>query len=367
MKNRIRSIDVMRGISIILVCLGHVFGTVGNVMNPLWQWFNVFEVGIFFAISGYVEAVKDGHKTGFLNYTYRKALGILLPYITFSIIAVIVRIFYFWLNGGISLNDIYNFIKVTVTGDGLGALWFLPVLFLASLIAYPAMRNRIAAVIEVVLCIAAMYLYAPVNAAMQTACGGTAPVHATSLLIVIFRSFAAAGMITAGYYMFGAGQRLKRAGRAVNVIMTICCFAFSVVAGVLLSIDFRTMEFAGAGWMVFLDVICILFVLIRVCAGADKESLKPSVDGFWNLLAFYGKNSVIILCTHLELFLVNILTIGMGGTFGPITNAGIHYYIRSGIILLLLLMVEYVLIIIVRKYLPFMVKIGRRDCPHQQV
>lgn len=129
--NRIEYIDFTKGLTILLVILGHV----EFVPLSLQSWIYSFHMPIFFILSGYFLRENTSYREAF-----RKMFrSLIVPYF---IIGVMIRILGIircyhnnlpidWIDISSLPLVLYNF------GNGLvsaGAIWFLPVLFLARLL-----------------------------------------------------------------------------------------------------------------------------------------------------------------------------------------------------------------------------------------
>lgn len=116
--HRIDYLDIAKGIGIILVYIGHckIAGS-----NHLFQWIYSFHMPLFFFISGLLFKNEK-----FNSILRNKAIGLLIPYVIFSIFNYVVNIF----------ADVYqiSFWGVLVYGWGLNPMWFIPMLFAIDII-----------------------------------------------------------------------------------------------------------------------------------------------------------------------------------------------------------------------------------------
>jgi fucose 4-O-acetylase-like acetyltransferase len=113
--SRLKWIDIAKGIAILLMVLGHS-SIPSFLSNLIWA----FHMPLFFIASGWTT---NWQKTDFIGFTKRKIRTLLVPFIFYSFIILSIYI----LEGWVDFNHwIYN-------GWVSYALWFIPVLFLASL------------------------------------------------------------------------------------------------------------------------------------------------------------------------------------------------------------------------------------------
>lgn len=109
-------LDVAKGIAIILMVFGH------TGFSTYWVWFiYAFHMPLFFIASVWTS---NWTKYSIRRVVFHKVRTLLLPFILYSVIVLIISSF-------INESDFYYFIK---NGWGEYALWFVQVLFLASLI-----------------------------------------------------------------------------------------------------------------------------------------------------------------------------------------------------------------------------------------
>lgn len=108
-------IDVLKGVGIILVIVGHI-----NTKGFLTQWIYTFHMPLFFALSGY--SLKTfGKNTSFKKFFLKRSKTILWPFVLFRIL-----LFIYWVA-----------IESHFRSFDMGPIWFLIVLYFAELAAYP--------------------------------------------------------------------------------------------------------------------------------------------------------------------------------------------------------------------------------------
>lgn len=109
--NRIPYIDVFRGLLMLLVVLGHSIGSTDDIMNKVIL---SFHMPAFFMLSGMCFHPKTSNYNSLLLLK-KKSKGLLWPYITFSLISVLL---YWLLLAGTSKDK-----GVTVAQTLIGILW----------------------------------------------------------------------------------------------------------------------------------------------------------------------------------------------------------------------------------------------------
>lgn len=115
--NRLNWLDIAKGITILLMASGHT-SIPAALSNFIWA----FHMPLFFIASGWTT---NWQKTDFKGFTKRKTRTILVPFFIYSLVVLLIYILQGW----------DDFIHWIFNGWGAYALWFIPVLFLASLFA----------------------------------------------------------------------------------------------------------------------------------------------------------------------------------------------------------------------------------------
>ncbi len=143
-KKQIEWINILRGLAIILIVLGHAIGY-SNKLNILTVYLSSFYVPLFFFISGYL--LKEEKEENFIYFCKRKAKKILIPYFVFATLSLIP--YYLFASNiqsnlsstkDISSNILESFINI-LYGSGHGEnlsqntpLWFLPCFFVVTIL-----------------------------------------------------------------------------------------------------------------------------------------------------------------------------------------------------------------------------------------
>lgn len=117
MRSRLYWLDIAKGIAILLMVIGHT-----SIPSALSNFIWAFHMPLFFIASGWTT---NWQKTDFKGFTKRKIRTLLAPFIIYSLVVLMIQISQRW-------NDFNHWIY---NGWISYALWFIPVLFLASLFA----------------------------------------------------------------------------------------------------------------------------------------------------------------------------------------------------------------------------------------
>ena len=150
---RIDYIDTAKGYLMLAVILGHIL----IVLNPDYSklyftsveaFIYAFHMPAFFVIHGILFDVEKWRKKPLKGLVIKRLRTLIIPYVFFEVIGIIWRAFFYkqslW-------NGIYNLLTIRCN---IGADWFLPAMFLGSLLfmIYVKHPNKIYAVFSTVIC-----------------------------------------------------------------------------------------------------------------------------------------------------------------------------------------------------------------------
>lgn len=139
MKERSSLIDILKGVAIIAVLLGHsIIVYPINIQEisfwgkPLTYFVGSFHMCLFFAISGYLCSYKGDYG----KYIQKRTKRVLIPYLIFNVAALVARIvFSNFVNRDVSgVREMI--IKLLFQGEGTSAgYWFLYAIFIVALVS----------------------------------------------------------------------------------------------------------------------------------------------------------------------------------------------------------------------------------------
>lgn len=123
MEVRYTALDVLKGITIILVVLGHVLQTIispeGFDNNILFKVIYSFHMPLFLFISGYLVGKKDRLTFRWLG---RKTIRLLIPFCSWLMVD-------FFIDGGRTISDLKYMLQKVYNDPSDGGRWFLLCLF----------------------------------------------------------------------------------------------------------------------------------------------------------------------------------------------------------------------------------------------
>lgn len=122
---RIESLDILKGIGIILVVVGHMIG------NQLYirPWIYAFHMPLFFMLSGYCFNIAKHPQL--LPFAVSRVWTLLVPCVLYTVVSLVVSPEYI-------CEGRYYELKILLPG----ALWFLPILFMVEVLGYNVARFK---------------------------------------------------------------------------------------------------------------------------------------------------------------------------------------------------------------------------------
>ncbi|MBQ8246607.1 MAG: acyltransferase [Lachnospiraceae bacterium] len=357
---RITYLDMIRGIAIFLVVVGHS-GLISHERNI---WLSTFHLPAFFFVSGMLMQEKKEDEQDYIKIVLRKAKGIMLPYVWFSAGSLLVDAIQIW-RGEFTKDILSEHFIQTITLQGYSVLWFLPVLFIAEVLVlflYKIMKRckltskyLYLAVfgISVCLAVAAYYVY-------QAALGANLPVLLTAEIRIVIKAVIAMGFVSGGGLVatalkkFGKKEKLSKEGfrawlsdfNVIGLLLGGILSAINVLAVPYIQImDFNNVNlgnplvYLGLG---FTGTMGVLFI----CRSISNIPL----------ITFYGQNSLIVMCTHLNFYVLNAGMVIGRDVFVPLPGPdGLQFMISSIVCTMLL---EIPVILLIRIFFPFVLGRG---------
>lgn len=323
-ENRIKWIDVAKGIGIICVIIGHM-----GIPSFISKYIYSFHMPLFFFISGYVFKFKDIDIFEFIKI---KSNRLLKPYLYFSFIIIIMWFF---------INNDWNGLRLglyyTLVGEGGGiALWFLVCLFNVEIIffiVFKLVRNNFYRdIILIALGISSYILsvfkiYIPYK------------LNVTGTAIIFY---------TIGYYInnykINSNVAIKLKSKFIFVLIVIiniytCYFNNTGTIG---HVDMNT-NFYGNVLYFYISALSGIYLIVKISKSIENISI----------LKYLGINSLIILCIHGQI--PELIRIFIQLTFG-LSDASIS---SSTLIKISYRIISFILIplciYIINKYFKFLI------------
>ncbi|MDY4970172.1 MAG: acyltransferase family protein [Lachnospiraceae bacterium] len=316
---RIEYLDVLRGIAIILMLMGHIgFG------YGFDKYIHIFHMPIWFFLSGYFFKVNELDHFGKLVRKYEKSL--LVPYVVWGVIQYPLWIFLSKSSEDNILEPLKNlfFINTNLLMPIAGALWFLTCLFFAQVIFAGLLRvikNDLVVIIFVmVISLVGCYWNRFISFRLPWA---------------LDTSFVAVGFLAMGYFLHReAGRKLTR--RVFNITLPICIVLFLINGVMGLLNGYVNMRIGIYGLVPLFWINAIMAILVYWNGSKYLyQFMKKRKCRALGWIEEIGRNSIVYLCLNQLIILV------LSKALIALGFEKIHWMIRGGIILVITILVLY--------------------------
>lgn len=267
---RILWIDSVKGIAILLLLFSHSMTTYDLVKN----WILAFRIPIFFIICGYIVHLKysDGFKQGqFLNLLSKRWYNLFLPYFLFGIIWILFLNVLRFL--GSEPLRFHPLIVNLISMEGVASLWFLPTYFFSEILLITILGLFRGVVRYGVIALIILILSLTDQSTMS---------YPFSL---IYRVVAGSVFVFMGFIF--ASYKIEDKLSWKTALLLFLLFSYLTV-------------FNKGASMNDMKIVP-LYLLNATIINLSFISLVRFLGEKWgnnNYLTFYGKNSLIVICTN---------------------------------------------------------------------
>lgn len=325
---RIDYIDMAKGVGILFVVTYHTLSSM-MASDPkafipyVLHYMVTIALPIFFIASGMLAYLKRDKevKQSIATFIAGKAKGLLVPYISFSIIVLIDMIIERQIGTGSASNDeIRNGLLYFLTFRGFSVFWFLPSLFVGEIIFYVILKelykneinkeedkrgknssiNTSCAVTNVVMAVITIVLLTVSDVFSASIWDRSLMMQIIGcILMTLGRGVLAACFIWVGYYVMHWLLKIPSTSRKLMLIPGVLFLVLNYPLGKLAGgINVNYMIFHHSYWFFIAAVVGSLGVIL-ICYSFEKDIV----------LRYCGKNSLVIMGTHMD-FKVLALAIG---------------------------------------------------------
>jgi len=286
-KNRNRFLDLLRGVAIFIVVVGHAIQAnyiEDHVITLVWERIIcAFQMPLFFAISGYTLGYSFPHNNS-QKFLLNKVTRLLIPYLIWASLHYI-----FLCLGGFKTLSALDYLKELFVSD----IWFLRNIFLYNIIVY---------------CASCFILKFKLNRIPYVECiilAGWIPVLFILDKIPFLTSYLKEWFylwFVAGYFIFCIKDKLRIRNVVLKNIVGIVC----VIVMILLTMHTARKPISSR-------IITIVFVMGIVYCLYVYEKYIPS--GIFKWFVNLGKNSLAIYVIHVAILHSVPTKMGVYSTF----------------------------------------------------
>ena len=295
-RRRLTYLDMAKGIGIFLVILGHI----EYIREDTLKWISSFHMPLFFVIGGILAYEKRKEGRPFFSALAARARGTLVPYAAFTIMLLTMNTLEHFLEpGALSGAQLARQYVDAATGYGIHILWFLPAYFTAGAIFLllerglrPVSRNLAVLLLAVGAYGVTVVFRLDQYAVMDLPLIGYAGMD---LLITLLRGVLAMPFLLMGWYLGALYGRLPRKAFPVLALLLIPGGILAFHASVF---DLHYLYVEPWHYLAAFLSCAGLTALMRAL-----PAIRP--------LAWLGRSSLVIMCTHAAFFVVYYVSLGM--------------------------------------------------------
>ena len=333
---RISYIDTAKGIGILLVLIGHS----GYPSTHLITWISSFHMPLFFILSGILFAHTGAATKKAKPFLKRKLCSILVPYAAFSILSILAS----------AILDYDSFPKYlwpsllqTISFYGISVLWFLPTLFFSEVAFFFIKKHtstKTTAVSTGVL-LAFSILGNELYHRYFTVTEAYSNLFLSYILVVLIRTGIATTFLASGFYLYHAVAAQKISNG--NYLL--------LSGGFLLLNLFLGFKNGGVDLNQLVFHNYLFYYLAAFCGSMFVLCLCNALPAL-PALTYMGKNSLIIMATHMNCRFYGACFLIADATIQFIPQAGLFgYYLIVAICMVIL---EIIAITVINRFFPFL-------------
>ncbi|MCR4908688.1 MAG: acyltransferase family protein [Lachnospiraceae bacterium] len=366
--SRLNYLDIARGIGIILVILGHI----EYIGSALKLFIVAFHMPFFFVTSGILIWLRSEAELPLKELVLKKLRRIMLPYIYFSVLDIIIYIVYYLLTGRDGgWNAVLLDVLQTVTLYGFSVMWFLPALFIAEMLFLLILKrfSRWAPLLVPAVTAVALALNAGLTA-LNASFGSSMVFQLFHMVaIALIRGMICMLFVAAGYAftrflrlnpvlsLTGPEPDMKKPEktkilRAVPVLirtfvgldLLAATFFISLING---PVDLHFCVF-GKIPLYFLGALSGSLGLVILCRSLEGVSRKKILFP----LIYYGKNSLIVMATHMDFYILYVSEVAAFHFIKYVNHA--KSYVFNTMIVIFVLIAEVFMIELINRFFPFL-------------
>jgi len=339
-KKRIDYLDMAKGVGIILVVLGHSTFLEENLLT----WISSFHMPLFFVLSGILIRLRGEENKSFRQLITNKLRTIAIPYLSFSIIYMVIDFAYLILkHGNITIVDLQRSAIETVTLYGISVLWFLPALFFAEtafLFTRKKTSYKVTIAITVLVAVLASFVI-PIFKDNYPMFKNMPVLWIGYLTTSILRGAIGFVFIVLGYFavtLLKENSKISFKELALGILFMLLSIAVGLTNK---RVDLHTLVINNAIYF-YIAAISGSTAVILVC-----RNMKP-----FRILKYFGENSLIIMATHLDCQ-VMIMSINLSYFINQYVTRAKQYVFYLCLASFVILF-EVMIIFVINRYFPLL-------------
>lgn len=353
MKKRLDYLDMVKGIGIFFVVLGHMEDIAGGTRI----WISSFHMPLFFIVSGLLMAVKKEDEENLDDIVHKRWRGIIIPYLWFSLSYFFIDILNVTVIGNI---DFHTFIVDTissVTFYGMSVLWFLPALFCASvgfLFLKKKLPAKITPCILIIISVVSYIIKLQVAKIYDSNSNSLLITSVINVIYIILRASVALSFVGYAFYIrkiyekivIEEGKFRFFENKIVGLIIGIIFLAANIMLAMVNEcVDLRN---------IILNNVPIYFIAAFLGSYGIILILKslPSIP----VITYFGKNSIIVMADHVNYYFL-YAGLRLAWVIVPYVQHAKHYVLVA-IVVGTVFALSAIVIEVINRWFPFVLGKG---------
>jgi fucose 4-O-acetylase-like acetyltransferase len=347
-KERYAELDIAKGVGILLVIMGHI----QYISEDFRNFIVAFHIPLFFIIAGMLICIQEEDKKSLAKTVIKKSRSILQPYFIFSIIFIIAQYVAYRIGSSITLELVKQNIYLTVIFYGMSVLWFLGALFAGELAFLAVIKSCKKQWTPAVLLLW-LILSCAANRYLQYFYGiyGNRPYmdYLMYFLQMLIRIGVVVFFIGIGFYIWDIRRKIQIIPWAAGLAGILCIAATVFISRKNGGVDLHYLVFHQE-ILYFLGAVLGSMGIISISFAIRRFAKFPLLK----LLQFYGKNSLIVMMTHVDTYLMYVSTIVVMHFNKDILDYQGNIRFCTELFILVSL-AEAIIIPIINRYFPWMI------------
>ncbi len=350
-KKRIYYLDMAKGIGAILMVLGHV----PELPEVVRAVVTSFHMPLFFVLSGIILSATGETNRSFREILKRKMRSIMIPYVVFSVLSHMVEIFLILVMDSGTWETFGMHLFATAFLVGATVFWFLPTLFFGEILfvelyqkTKPMVRAGVLIVLAVLACLGLFGENRLAEIFAESAWYEYVHLLATGFLRVLFATV----FVGIGYFSHVMLVRMPKRWY-VALVPAVGLLVVMVLVAVQNGVT-------DMNYLIFHNII--LYGITALSGSYGLILLCKACDGLsgWipaRICIYYGRNSLIVMMTHVPFYVLYIATRVIGVLEQSILP--LQPIARVVITVVIVLLLEVPVIEVLNRYFSFL--LGKRS------
>ncbi len=298
-QERIYWIDAIRGAGMLVIIIVHTMGSISLLpIQYLFSACNKWKLGIFFTTSGLLLKCKssstEGRVKNIKQVLCNKYVSVIKPYLLWSLIMLGIYSCFFLIDSNyISYKQLWIEIYDTLVLNGVGVLWFLPVLVISEII-YSILKKKTKMVKACFTGIALLLVELWNRWVLLQNDGEVVEIYIKPIMLVIIKS-----CVCVLYYFLAEGlavwfnkEKDKKRGTILTIVTCICViFAMPLIST---DWDYNRMIMDKP----VIDMCASIVVTGCVCIIFERLDGIINSSFIGRVLGWIGRNSLVVMATH---------------------------------------------------------------------